>query len=185
MHKFLNLLALTTLLALAHTGCSPASNQKASSPSTTPSTDIHTAALTGDLATLKQHIAAGSNLNAKDPEGGSTPLIIASTFGHPDIVNALVNANADINATNNDGNTALSAAAFLCHTEIVQTLLSHGADKSIRNKIGSTALDSILIPFEEAKPFYELLQSVLGPLGLQIDLAQIQATRPQIAALLK
>ncbi len=184
MKTFLTTLTLTTtLLALATTGCNPSPKQESSSP--TPSMDIYTAALKGNLAAVQQHIAAGTDLNAKDPKGGSTPLIIASTFGHPDIVTALVDAQADLNAQDKDGTTALASASFLCQTEIVETLLSHGAEKSIRNKKGATALDSISIPFDQAKPIYEFLQVVLGPLGLKIDLNHIQQTRPQIAALLQ
>ncbi len=46
-----------------------------------PQIDIHTAVVTGNLEALKQHIAAGTNLNEKDPFGGSSPLISASLFG--------------------------------------------------------------------------------------------------------
>ena len=45
-----------------------------------PAMDIHTATFMGDLKAVKQHIAAGSDLNAKD-EYGSTPLTITATFG--------------------------------------------------------------------------------------------------------
>ena len=49
-----------------------------------PSVDIHTATFLGNTKALKQHIDAGSDLNVKD-QYGSTPLIIATTFGKTDI----------------------------------------------------------------------------------------------------
>src|SRR5690606_36338394 len=77
-----------------------------------PDTDIHTAVLTGDQAALRQHIAAGTDLNTKDPFGGSSPLISAAVFGKTEEAKILIDAGADINFQNNDGSTALHTAAF-------------------------------------------------------------------------
>lgn len=77
-----------------------------------PKVDIHTAVVSGDLNTVKQHIAAGSNINEKDPFGGSSPLISAAVFGKTDIAKVLLDAGADIDFQNNDGSTALHSAAF-------------------------------------------------------------------------
>ena len=46
----------------------------------TPGVSLHMAALQGNLDVILQHIKAGSDLNEKDVYG-STPLIIAVTFG--------------------------------------------------------------------------------------------------------
>jgi len=74
-----------------------------------PKTDIHTAALMGDLKVIHQHIKAGSDLDEKD-QYGSTPLIIAATFGKTEIARALIDAGADVNCRNNDGSTPLHIA---------------------------------------------------------------------------
>ena len=39
--------------------------------------DIHTAVISDNMDAVKQHIAAGSDLNAPDPFGGSSPLILS------------------------------------------------------------------------------------------------------------
>src|SRR5688572_19439393 len=57
-----------------------------------PEIDIHTAVLTENLAALKQHIAAGTNINEKDPYGGSSPLISASLFGKTEMAKVLIEA---------------------------------------------------------------------------------------------
>ena len=57
-----------------------------------PEIDIHTAIVTGNMAVLKQYIAAGANLNEKDPIGGSSPLITACLFGKTDMAKLLINA---------------------------------------------------------------------------------------------
>jgi len=150
-----------------------------------PNMDIHTATLLGDLDVIKQHIAAGTDLNDKEPAVGSTPLISAAVFGKTEIASALIEAGADVNLKNNEGSTALHSAAFLCRLEIVENLLEHGADKELLNNYGSTALQSVLAPFADVKFIYDQFSKDLGPLGFKLDYAYVEATRPKIAELLR
>jgi ankyrin repeat protein len=150
-----------------------------------PNMDIHTATLLGDLDAMKQHIAAGTDLNDKEPAVGSTPLISAAVFGKTEIAKALIEAGADVNLKNNEGSTALHSAAFLCRLEIVEMLLENGADKELLNNYGSTALQSVSAPFADVMPIYEQFNKDLGPLGFKLDYAYAEATRPKIAALLR
>lgn len=150
-----------------------------------PQIDIHTAVITGNLEALKQHIAAGSNLNERDPFGGSSPLISAAVFGKTEEARMLIEAGADINFQNNDGSTALHSSAFFCRPEIVKMLLDKGADKSIKNKFGGTAYESVAAPFSDVKNTYDMMGKMLSPMGLQLDYAYIEKTRPEIADKLK
>ena len=152
---------------------------------TPPSVSLQDAARMGNLEAIRQHIKAASNLNEKEPVGGSSPLNTAAAFGQIEAARALIQGGADVNSRNNDGATPLITAAFLCRTEIVQTLLDHGADKNARNNAGATALESVAGSFDDVKGIYDLLQSVLGPLGLKLDYEQIKATRPEIAKMLR
>lgn len=147
--------------------------------------DIHTAVITENLEALKQHIAAGTNLNEKDPFGGSSPLISASVFGKTEEARVLIEAGADLDFQNNDGSTALHTAAFFCRPEIVNMLLANGADKAIRNKYGVTAGESVAGPFSDAKSTYDMMGKMLEPMGLKLDYAYVEKTRPEIAAILK
>ena len=149
-----------------------------------PKIGVHQAAVEGDLEAIRQHINFGSDLNEKDVYG-STPLIIAATFGKTDAALTLIEAGADLNIKNNDGSTALITAAFFCRTEIVKALLDKGADKSLRNNSGSSALHVVVIPFEAIKGFYDYFVEALGPLGLELDYEQIKKNRPIIAEMLK
>ena len=160
-------------------------DQLTQEPVETPNMDIHTATLMGDLDVIKQHIAAGSDLNAKEPAVGSTPLISAAVFGKTEVAEALIEAGADVNLQNNEGSTALHSAAFLCRLEIVEMLLKNGADKELLNNYGSTALQSTLAPFDDVKFIYEQFSKDLGPLGFKLDYEYVEATRPIIADLLK
>jgi uncharacterized protein len=150
-----------------------------------PEVDIQTAVITENIAALKQHIAAGSNLNERDPFGGSSPLITAVVFGKTKAAKLLIDAGADINFQNNDGSTALISAAYFCRPEIVKMLLEKGADKSITNKFGATAYQSVDFPFADAKSGYDMMGQMLKPMGLVLDYAYMEKTRPEIAAMLK
>ena len=151
----------------------------------TPAVDIHTAVVSGNVEALKQHVAAGTNINEKDPYGGSSPLISAALFGKTEMAKILIDAGADVNQINNDGSTALHTAAFFCRPEIVKLLLDKKADKTVKNKYNSTAYESVSGAFKEVKPTYEMMEKMLGPMGLKLDFAYVEKTRPLIAKMLK
>ncbi len=138
-----------------------------------------------NIDAVKQHIAAGSDLNVKDPFGGSSPLITAAVFGKNEEAKILIDAGADLNFRNNDGSTALHSAAFFCRPEIVKMLLDKNADKTIKNNFGATAYETVASPFADVKNIYPMMEKALGPMGLKLDYAYIEKTRPEIAQMLK
>lgn len=150
-----------------------------------PKMDLQAAIISGNLEIVKQHIEAGTDVNVKDQMSGSTPLITAATFGKTAIAKTLIDANADLDIKNNEGSTALHAAAFFCQIEIVQMLIDAGAEKSIKNKHGATPRESVIGPFAEIKPIYEMMQQQLEPLGLKLDMNEVEMTRPVIAMMLQ
>ena len=93
-----------------------------------------------------------------------TALIAAALFGQT-AASLLIDAGADLELKNNEGSTAL-ITVFVGREGIVKSLLKSGADLSARNKAGLTALDSVQGSFADAKPIYDLIQSVFGPYGL-------------------
>ncbi|MCP4170792.1 MAG: ankyrin repeat domain-containing protein [Fuerstiella sp.] len=149
-----------------------------------PGTPLTDAAVAGNIEAVRQHIATGTDLNERNPEGGSTALIAAATFGQNETACLLIEADADLEVRNNDGSTALHTAAFLCREKIVKALLAKGADRNARNNAGSTALDSVAGPFDDVKPIYDLILVVLGPYGLELDYEFIKETRPKVAEML-
>ncbi|WP_073136068.1 ankyrin repeat domain-containing protein [Chryseolinea serpens] len=173
------------LIALVASCNSQGSSQKKESGVKTPDVDIHTAVLTGNQEALKQHIAAGTNINEKDLFGGSSPLISAAVFGKTEEAKILIDAGADINFQNNDGSTPLHTAAFFCRPEIVRMLLDKGADKTIKNKFGATPALTVAGSFAESKNVYDMMGKALEPMGLKLDYAYIEKTRPEIAEMLK
>lgn len=150
-----------------------------------PQLDLQTAVMTNNLEVVKQHIATGSDINVKEPFSGSTPLITAITFDKKDIAQELLDAGADLTIANNDGTTPLHAAAFFGRVELVELLLEASADKTLKNNYGFTPRETVMGPFADVKPIYEMMQQQLGPMGLQLDMEQLEKTRPVIAMMLQ
>ena len=149
-----------------------------------PKVAVTEAAYFGNNEAIKAHIAAKSDLNQKDPYG-SAPLHIAATFGKTETALLLINGGANINEINNDGSSPLHIAAFFGRVEIVKALLSNNADLTIRNNYKVTALESISSTFEEAKPIYDQMGKLLGPIGLKLNYDELKTNRPIIVQLIK
>ncbi len=187
----LNFLLLIMLLTSSCAESSKNTNTQANNSIKTkaevdkPKMNIQTAVLSGNLKIVKQHIAAGTDINQIDAMSGSTPLMSAATFNKIEIAKELIIAKADLTLKNNDGGTALHSAAFFCRVEIVQLLIDAKADKTTKNNFGATPRESVMGPFADMKPFYEMIQQQLSPLGLQLDLNEVEKTRPVIAMMLQ
>ena len=188
------LINMSLVLLLLTSACGQSSNKtkteandntEAKSAVAKPEIDIQAAILSDNIEAVKQHIEVGTDLNKKDPMSGSTPLITAASFGKNKIAQLLIDAGADLTVKNNDGATALHTSAFFCRVEVVQSLIDAKADKTAKNNFGMTPRESVMGPFAEIKPIYEMLQQQLGPIGLQIDLTEIEKTRPVIAMMLQ
>jgi CubicO group peptidase (beta-lactamase class C family) len=177
------ILALT-LSALFGCGTLENSSKDKGQPPKVPGVSLHVAALQGNIDAVRQHIKAGSDLNEKDAYG-STPLIIAITFGKTEVASSLIEAGADMEIRDNNGSTPLHLAAFFCRTDIVKALLDKGANKYLRNNSGSTAFDIVAAPFDDDRGIYDQLGAALGPLGLKLDYERIKMTRPRIAEMLR
>lgn len=61
--------------------------------------------------------------------------MMACSHGNKIHVEMLLEAGADVNATEKDGGTALTIAVAHGHTEVVRVLLRWGADVNIVNKV--------------------------------------------------
>ena len=149
-----------------------------------PNLSLHMAILQDKTDIVKQQVAAGSDLNAKD-SFGSTPLIVAVTFGRTEAARILIDAGADLTIANAEQSTPLHIAALFGRTEIVKMLLEKGADRHIRNITGSTAFDIVAAPFDDDKAIYDKIAAGLRPLGLKLDYEQIRLARPRIAEMLR
>ena len=116
---------LLTIAVLVLVGCGP-------------SVDIWEAAATGNIEAVKQHLAAGWDVDAED-NYKSTPLQFAAQGGHKKIVELLIAEGADVNA-NEDGSSPLHSALFVKRKEIAKLLIAKGADVNTKSEEGATPL---------------------------------------------
>ena len=103
-----------------------------------PDISIHRAADEGNLEAVKQHLAAGTDVDAKN-EYGETPLYWAAQ-GHKEIAELLIAKGVDVNAKNELEETPLHIAAPQGHKEIAELLITKGADVNAKSAAISTPL---------------------------------------------
>jgi ankyrin repeat protein len=100
---------------------------------------LHVVARQGDLSMAKMLIAAGADVNIRNPTG-ATPLHYAAA-GRTELASLLLTGGADVSARANNGDTPLHDAALRGNREMVELLLAHGADASVKNSRGRTPRD--------------------------------------------
>jgi len=108
-----------------------------------PANSIWISAKKGDIESIKQHIAFGTDLNSKGSSRDETALIIAACQGHYEVVKLLVSEGANLNIQNDEGVTAQFCAVFFGQLEIVEILSDAGADPNIINSLDLTAMDLV------------------------------------------
>ena len=137
------LIAIVAAVVLVGCGVresAPAPEAKPEPPTTeAPDISIHQAVFDGNIEAVKQHLAAGTDANAKTGVG-ETPMQIAYQKGHTEIVELLIANGADGNAKG-DGQTPLHGAAYWGSKEIVQLLIAKGVDVNAKTNDGETPLD--------------------------------------------
>jgi ankyrin repeat protein len=162
-----------------------------------PAISIHDAAFDGNIEAVKQHLAAGTDINAKYQNNktdesiylkglgdeGETPLHPAAYGDNKNIVELLIAKGADVNAKNKDGWTPLHWAAAMSHKEVAELLLANGADVNAKDEDGQTPLDNAMLGND--KDTADLLRKHGGKHGT-IDVAaldgDIEAVKEFLAA---
>jgi hypothetical protein len=121
---------------------------------------------TENIEAVKQHIAAGTDVNAKSSRNGSTPLAYAAYKGRKEIVELLIAAGADVNAKvasgPKQGLTPLDAANETNHTEIAALLRKHGGKTGKELKGGEPVVKA-------AKPEPPTVEELLNSIGTPLN----------------
>ena len=148
---------ITTIAALVLVGCGesqqsapapeskpvePVAEAAQSEPPTgkAPDISIQDAAMQGNIEAVKQHIVAGTDVNAKE-DGEMTALHNAAyhghkeiaEYGHKEIAELLIAEGADVNAKNDGGDTPLGWAEAGDKTETL-TSSANTAAKRVKNQ---------------------------------------------------
>lgn len=96
--------------------------------------NVYEAAGTGQTQRLRELIAADPSLVNSHSFDGFTPLGLSVFFGHPENVNALLEAGADVNLASRESMkvTPLASASAAGQYEIARVLIEHGANVNAR-----------------------------------------------------
>lgn len=107
-----------------------------------PKLDLFDSCVAGLTSAVLKEVDADRSLLQAHSSDGWTPLHLAAFFGHPDLVNALLDRDVspDIRSTNAMKNTPLHAAVAGRKAAAVRALLDRGADVDARQEGGWTAL---------------------------------------------
>ena len=132
-------LLLTTFAAVVLVGCAT-TQQPEPTTAKAPEIDIYGAAYSGNIDAVKQHLAAETDVNAKN-EWGGTPLHYATFGGHKEVVELLIASVSDVNAKDVGGATPLHLASLVGNKEVVELLIAKGADVNAKDDVGDTPVD--------------------------------------------
>ena len=121
----------------------------------------------GDIEAVKQHLAAGVDVNAKDG-AWRTPLHQAAYKGHRGIVELLIAAGADVNAEDKRGGTPLHYAADYGRKEIIELLIVAGADVNAKGSNGTQLLTPLDVAVVHRPEITDLLRKHGGKTGEEL-----------------
>ena len=128
-----------------------------------PYISIISAAMRGDIEAVKQHLAAGTDVNAKDVLKW-TPLYRAT---NKETAELLIAEGADVNTKGDLGETPLHSAARR-HKELTELLIANGADVNAKDKFGQTPLDKAVLGKRKESEIANLLRKHGGKRGEEL-----------------
>ena len=138
-----------------------------------PDISILDAARNENIEAVKQHLAAGTDVNAKD-DSGWTPLHWAANDGYKEIAELLITKGADVDGKTTSETTPLHNAAYNGHKEIVELLIAKGANVNAKNEFGQPPLTWAFGQAEIA----DLLRKHGGKTGAELKLSLIHISEP-------
>ncbi|KAL8675898.1 MAG: hypothetical protein Q9186_007521 [Xanthomendoza sp. 1 TL-2023] len=132
---------------------------------------LHMAASNGDVERVNKVLQGKAktfiDVNAADEEGRA-PITYASCFGHEDVVQALIQAGADVDKKDKNQWTALMWAMTNRHKNIAKMLLDSGASSTVKSSSGRTAFD-FPAPNSEISDFLHQNGYHIGDVGVEDD----------------
>ena len=88
----------------------------------------------GNIEAVKQHLAAGADVDATVEEDRTTPLHGAALNGHKEVAELLIAKGANVNAKDGFGRTPLDWAIINKYTELADLLRKHGGKTAVELK---------------------------------------------------
>ena len=151
-------------------------------PATPATPDLWEAAIEGNTTEIRRLMSENTEIDAREPTGGSSALMLACIYGQTEAAKVLIKNGASLTLKNNDGATALHIAAFFCHKETVILLLEQGANPNSKNNSGQTPLESISGNW--GKDVEGLYDYVIKIYDLNMSIDRIKNDRPKVVDVL-
>ena len=101
---------------------------------------LHAAIAKGDYANALKMIEQGTDIEAKDPGAGASPLHYAVMKGEMPLVGLLVQRGADVNSRTKSGTSPLHTAVLYGRFEVAEYLLEKGSNVNAKSASGATPL---------------------------------------------
>mmetsp|Transcript_1582 Transcript_1582/g.3792 ORF Transcript_1582/g.3792 Transcript_1582/m.3792 type:complete len:189 (-) Transcript_1582:133-699(-) len=117
---------------------------------------LHAPASAGNMEAVRRLLDQGAFVDELD-EDGWTPLRWAVQYGQCEVVQALVDAGADVEARTG-GKTALHRAAYMGRQDVCEVLLKAGADPNPVDDDGFVPFDIVYCPKDHRDYTREVLQ---------------------------
>ncbi|WP_312540641.1 ankyrin repeat domain-containing protein [Achromobacter mucicolens] len=132
----------------------------------------------GDTARVRQLLAAGAPLEARDGQG-NTPLLRATQGNHAAAAAALIQAGADVNAKNGMQDSAYLLAGAQGDREILELTLTlqAGVDPNHVNRLGWTGLLEAII-LSDGGPRHQAIVGLLIEGGADVNLPDKDGRTP-------
>jgi len=122
----------------------------------------------GNLEKVKSLILESSDVNARTKNESKTALMMAAALGYVEIMDLLLENDANINQRDNKGFTALMSAVTNSRLDIAKLLVDRGADVFIRGQDEKMFNEVLILAFSIEFKEYELTRSLLK-LGVNIN----------------
>ncbi|NBV47066.1 MAG: hypothetical protein EBR86_15885 [Planctomycetia bacterium] len=133
-----------------------------------------------DEEAITRFLADPDRRAARDAEFFLPPLQWAVLLGDEALVARLLDAGADVAASDRQGNTALHSAAFMGRPALAKLLVDRGADPTVRNESGLRPVDATATDGETTEFILRLLR--LPPIDAEDLAAGRAATREWLVA---
>ncbi|MDU8946650.1 ankyrin repeat domain-containing protein [Ovoidimarina sediminis] len=131
---------------------------------------IHLATISGHSEVVANLLSAGVMVDSREPGEGMTPLLIASLQGEVELVELLVSAGADIEATNATGrtpfffSTSMESFANVGDDKLIRYFAERGVELAPEDNAGIT-------PLQWARsrnvPIYDEIAEILTGMGIE------------------
>ncbi len=148
------------------------------SPGSAEGSALFAAVVSNDVEAVRNELLkSDSGIDTVDATSGSPPLCSAVFLGHTEIVQLLIDADADINLPNQNQSTPLHIAAFMGRAPEAKLLIDAGANQEARD-------GSMMTPGDLLKTDFATTNFIASSLGVPMEEESLTSSRQEIANLL-